>query len=93
MRLYVCWGTFQTARGHPCGDAHAALVTAGHEPEVVRTGGCFRTDPLFPRRRQIKRMTGDYKVPTLELDDGALIDGSKQIIEWAHANAGAGLSE
>lgn len=38
-------------------------------------------------------MTGDYKVPTLELDDGALIDGSKQIIEWAHANAGAGLSE
>jgi glutathione S-transferase len=99
MKLYVCWGTFQTDRGHPCGQAHAALVRAGYEPEVVRTGGCYRTDPLFPRRRAVKRMTGNYKVPTLELDDGTIIDGSGRIIEWAEMHHGAvkqeaaGLSE
>jgi hypothetical protein len=83
MTLYVCWGTFQTERGHPCGEAHQALVDAGYEPEVVRTGGCFRTDPLFPKRRQVRRMTGNYKVPTLVLDDGTVIDGTADIIAWA----------
>jgi len=44
MKLYVCWGTFQIPRpgGHPCGNAHKALVAAGHDPEVVRTYGFAR---------------------------------------------------
>ena len=31
MKLYVCWGTFQTPRpgGHPCPNAHEALTDAG----------------------------------------------------------------
>lgn len=91
MKLYVCWGTFQTKKGHPCGEAYEALIHAGHAPEIVKTGGCYRTDRLFPRRREVKRMTGNYKVPTLELEDGTVIDGSQNIIEWAHANAAAGL--
>ena len=69
------------------------MVTAGYQPEVVKTGGCYRTDPLFPRRRGVKRLTGNYKVPTLGLDDDTIIDGSQNIIEWARANAAAGLSE
>jgi hypothetical protein len=93
MKLFVCWGTFQTKRGHPCGEAHEALVSAGYEPEVVKSGGCYRTDPLFPRRREVKRMTGNYKVPTLVLDDGTIIDGSQNIIDWARANEASGLSE
>jgi Glutathione S-transferase, N-terminal domain len=93
MKLYVCWGTFRTEKGHPCGAAHQALIEAGHEPEVVKTGGCYRTDPLFPKRREVKRLTGNYKVPTLVLDDGTVIDGSKRIIEWAKAPEAAGLSE
>ena len=93
MTLYVCWGTFRTQRGHPCGDAHHALVTAGYEPEVVKSGGCYRTDPLFPGRREVNRLTGNYKVPTLVFDDGTIIDGSRNIIEWARGNAAAGLSE
>jgi hypothetical protein len=86
MKLFVCWGTFRTHRGHPCGDAHKALGDAGHDPEVVKTGGCFRTDPLFPRRREVMRMTGNYKVPTLVLDDGTIIDGTSRIIDWAKTN-------
>jgi hypothetical protein len=29
-------------------------------------------------------MTGNYKVPTLVLDSGEVIDGSASIIAWAH---------
>ena len=92
MKLYVCWGTFRTDRGHPCGDAYKALSDAGYDPKVVKTGGCFRTDPLFPRRREVKRMTGNYKVPTLVLDDGTIIDGTANIIEWAKTNPGSGAT-
>ena len=52
MRLYVCWGTFRPDREHPCGEAHEALVTAGYEPEVVKTGGCYRTDPPLSKAAQ-----------------------------------------
>jgi hypothetical protein len=86
MVLYVCWGTWRSEKGHPCGDAHQALTETGHEPEVIRSGGCFRTDPLFPRRREVKRLTGNYKVPTLVLDDGTIIDGTSDIVDWARAN-------
>ncbi len=36
MKLYVCWGTFQTPRpgGHPCANAHEALKEAV-DAEVV----------------------------------------------------------
>jgi glutathione S-transferase len=88
MRLYVCYGTF-APQGHPCGKAYAALTAAGHDPEVVRTFGCYRTDPLFPGRRKVKRMTGNYKVPTLELDDGTVIDDSSNIIAWAESHPAA----
>ena len=86
MKLYVCYGTFGTAEKHACARAHEALTAAGHEPLVERTFGCFRTDPLFPGRRHVKELTGTYKVPTLILDDGAIVDGSAEIAAWARAN-------
>jgi len=85
MKLFVCWGTFNP-EGHPCGKAHEALRTAGHDPEVVRTYGCYRTDPVFPGRRQVRRMTGSYQVPVLVLDDGTLVEDSANIVAWAEAN-------
>lgn len=86
MKLYVCYGTFGQPDGHACARAHRALCDAGYDPEVVRTFGCFRTDPLFPGRRKVRRMTGSYKVPTLVLDDGTVIDDSENIAAWARAN-------
>ena len=103
MKLYVCWGTFPVPwprrhaswrpDAHPCKRAHDALVAAGHEPEVVKAGGCVRTDPIFPRRREVKRLTGDYKVPTLVLDNGRIVDGSQNIVDWARTLEAARLSE
>jgi hypothetical protein len=91
MKLYVCWGTFQTPRpgGRPCANAHEALVAAGHDPEVVRTYGFAPFGALNVGRRVVKEKTGQWWVPVLELDDGELIVDSADIVAWARANAPA----
>lgn len=92
MKLYVCWGTFQTPRpgGHPCGNAHEALVEAGYDPEVIRSyGWTALPDALFNRtsgRQEAKRLTGSSSVPVLVTDDGEAIGGSKKIVLWAQRN-------
>jgi len=87
MDLYVCWGTLGPGSYHPCAKAHKALTGAGQKPTVIRTYGCYGTDRFFPGRRKIKDLTGTYKVPTLILDSGEIIDGSDNIVAWAKANA------
>lgn len=84
MRLYVCYGTFGDDR-HPCGKAHKALRAAGHDPEIVRTYGCYGTDRFFKGRCAVRKLTGSYKVPTLVLEDGSVVDESQRIVEWAAA--------
>lgn len=102
MKLYVCYGTWKGAPrpgGHPCGVAYHALRDAGYRPEVRRAGGLgplpgFLND-LYPGRREVKRLTSNYWVPTLVADDGTVIQGSREIAEWARANpapTGAGAS-
>lgn len=87
VKLYTCYGTFKTRKpeGHPCRIAYEALTDAGHRPEVVKTYGCV-LNPAFPGRRKVKELTGNHQVPTLELDDGALVDGTDAIVAWAEAN-------
>ncbi len=90
MELYVCYGAFGPAERHACARAYRALAAAGHQPKVVRTYGCYGTDRLFSGRRAIKRLTGSYKVPTLVLDDGSIVDESQNIVVWAEANPAGG---
>lgn len=90
MKLYVCYGTWKAAPrpgGHPCGTAYHALKDAGYEPEVELTYGLgvlpdFVND-LSPGRREVKRLTGNHWVPALVLEDGEVIQGSRQIADWA----------
>ena len=86
MDLYVRYGTFGSGDRHARAKAYKALTAAGHEPSVVRTYGCYGTNRLFGGRRRIRRPTGSYEVPTLTLDDGTLVDGSKNIVAWAATN-------
>ena len=91
MKLYVCWGTFPTPRpgGHPCANAYKALKDAGHDPEVVKSYGLGILPGVFNRtrgRREVKELTGNSWVPMLLLDDGTVVDGSREIIDWALAN-------
>ena len=95
MKLYVCYGTFPSPRpgGHPCKNAHDALVAAGHAPELVRSyGWTLLPDVPFNQtagRKRAKELTGSSTVPVLELDDGTAIGGSHEIVAWARANPAA----
>ena len=92
MKLYVCWGTFTTAPrpgGHPCGNAYKALREAGHDPEVIRSYGWGVLPAALNQssgRKEVERLTGNRWVPTLVLDEGEVIDGSKEIVAWAGAH-------
>ncbi len=93
MKLYVCWGTFPVPvrpGGHPCANAYHALRDAGHDPEVVKTYGLAPLPDLTSGRKEVKRLTGKSWVPVLVLDDGEVVEDSKQIVAWAKAHpAGA----
>jgi hypothetical protein len=86
MKLYVCWGTFQTfGPGHPCRNALDALQAAGYDPEVIRSYGWGLLPVALNRsegRRLARRATGKSWIPLLLTDD-ELIAGSTNIKEWA----------
>ena len=69
MRLYVCWGTFWTPRpgGHPCHNAHEALLDAGWDPEVVRVHGLgIGPEALHWKtsgRAEVEELSGSPTVP------------------------------
>jgi glutathione S-transferase len=95
MRLYICWGTFQTIRpgGHPCHNAYKALREAGHDPELVRVHG-LGIGPGFLQvktagREEVEDLTGSPMVPVLVTDDGEVINESKRIAEWARSHPAA----
>jgi hypothetical protein len=96
VKIYVCYGTWTVGRpihAHPCGEAHKAVVDAGYEPEVVLSYGLGllpgAINDLTAGRRQVKRLTGNHWVPVLVTDDGAVIQGSATIIDWARAHPAA----
>ena len=56
---------------------------------AVRGTGLAPLPSLFNAtrgRREVQELTGNRWVPTLVLDDGTVIDDSKQIVQWAKAN-------
>jgi len=99
MKLYVCYGTFTAAPrpgGHPCGNAHKALVQAGHDPEVIKAYGFAPLPAALNNtrgRKEVKQLTGSFEVPVLVTDDGEVVKESSTIVEWAKAHpAGAGTA-
>jgi hypothetical protein len=70
--------------------AYHALRDAGHSPEVKLAYGLGALpgfmNNLASGRREVKKLTGNYWVPVLVLDDGTVIQGSREIIDWAGAN-------
>lgn len=92
MKLYICWGTFQTPRpgGHPCANAYNALRDAGYDPEVVKVHGLGVGPKLFQHitdgRREVEELTGSTTVPVLVTDSGEVIGDSKAIGAWAEAH-------
>jgi hypothetical protein len=94
VKLYICYGTFQTPRpgGHPCRNAYEALRDAGHDPELVKSYGLgLLPDALNATsgRREVKRLTGNSWVPALVADDGEVVQGSQEIADWARSHPAA----
>lgn len=88
LTLYVCHIDDRGPRPHACRRAHEALRAAGHSYEGVIFDRGHRFG-LFTkgRRPALKRMSGQEKLPVLQLPDGSTIAGSRKIIAWARENA------
>ena len=95
MKLYVCWTEKELhlprPGGHPCANAHDAIVAAGYEPEVIkaRSFGALPQFLLFGERKMLREKTGSAWVPAIETDQGEWISGAEEIIEWAGQNPAA----
>ena len=91
MKLYVCWGTFSIAAPRRASVRQRLPRAEGRRarPEVVKSYGFALLPGAFNQtrgRREVQELTGNRWVPTLLLDDGTVIDGSREIVDWARAN-------
>jgi hypothetical protein len=94
MKLYICYGTFNTPRpgGHPCRVAYEGLRDAGYEPELIKSYGLGVLPSIFNQtagRKAAKELTGSYTVPVLVTDDGEVVADSKKIVAWAKQHPAA----
>ncbi len=100
MVLYTCtdgksFGELPGPIAHPCGRAAVALDKAGYSYEWRKVKGGtlkFWTWPSREKdRAEIERISGQRGVPILVLDDGSVVTGSGEIVNWAreHTRAGA----
>ena len=99
MKLYVCYGTWTAGKpvhSHPCGEAQKAVTEAGYQPQVIRAYGLGIlpgvVNDLTPGRRKVKELTGNYWVPVLVTDDEQVIQGSREIAQWAREHPATAAS-
>ena len=84
LTLYVCTIDDGGPPPHACKRAQRALRAAGHDFDKVIAArgipfGLFTTG----RRPELKKLSGQEKLPVLRLADGSTINGSAAIIAWA----------
>lgn len=81
--LYVCHGDEKGPRMHPCRRVQEALHEAGIEYEKIRAA---HGSPIpFLRkgsREELRKATGDTKLPTMKLPDGTVLTHSRAIFDW-----------
>jgi len=81
--LFVCHGDDGGPRIHPCRRVQEAMRTAGIEYEKVIAG---HGNPIpFLRkgsRDELRRQTGETKLPALKLQDGRVLTHSRPILAW-----------
>lgn len=94
MKLYVCWGTHREPfHQHPCRRAHRALLSAGHQPQLIKVRG-LGVGPKWLQwstqgRREVEKISGQKVVPLLVTDDREVIVESRAIVDWAKDNPGS----
>jgi glutathione S-transferase len=88
--LHVCHLDDGGPPFHPCRRAAGALEEAGieHRREVADRNRPFGL-LTKGKRPELKRLSGQEKLPVLELADGTTVNGSGDIVAWARAHARA----
>ena len=88
LTLFVCHINEGGPPVHPCRLAHEALRKHGHgyTTEVLDRNHPFG---LFTRGRrpELKRISGQEKLPVLVLADGSTVNGWRAISRWARETA------
>jgi glutathione S-transferase len=88
LTLYVCHIDDGGPPPHACKRAQRALREAAHDfDKVVFAKGIPFGLFTKGRRPELKALSGQEQLPVLQLPDGSTVNGSKQIIAWAHTNA------
>lgn len=90
-KLYTCEIDEAGPKMHPCRRAHDALDGAGID---YATEVHDRNRPMGfgskGKRPELKEISGQEKLPVLQLVDGSTVNGSGKIVKWAKQNAAAG---
>lgn len=86
--LHVCSIDDAGPKIHPCRRAHESLVAAGiaHERVIAAKNKPFGLGTKGTRP-ELKALSGQEKLPVLELLDGTTVNGGGKIVAWAKANA------
>lgn len=81
--LYVCHGDTEGPGFHPCRRVQEAMRAKGVEYDKV-IGGHGHPIPFLRKgsREELRRATGDTKLPALKLPDGTVLTHSKDILAW-----------
>lgn len=90
LTLYTCHLDRGGPKLHPCRQVHDALDAAGHEYETVvfdknKPMGFFTKG----KRPELKKMSGQEKLPVLKVGADRTIAGSGEIKKWARENTPA----
>jgi hypothetical protein len=81
--LYVCHGDDGGPRVHPCRRVQEALREARIDYEkVVAAHGSPIPFLRKGSREELRRSTGDTKLPALKLPDGTVITHARAILSW-----------
>ncbi len=87
--LYVCHGDDGGPRVHPCRRVQEALREKGVEyRKVIAAHG--NPIPFLRKgsREELRKETGDDKLPALKLADGTVITHSRAILKWVAEQPG-----
>jgi hypothetical protein len=89
MRLITCNNSDKgAALGHPCAKARNALDEAGHryDHDTVKGAKALPWTRRGDARAEVERLSGQKDVPILVLDDGTVVTGYKNVVEWARTH-------
>jgi hypothetical protein len=68
----------------------ARAARAGRRRPRLRQGDRGARNPVRPvhdrRRPELKKLSGQEKLPVLQLPDGSTVNGSGEIIAWARSS-------